>query len=269
MDQIVSHTSGIRLQSSTGRLFLRQEKVGTVPVWWTGHHIGGVGGSIGTRAGIIHVLYMYACMYIIKKCNSEQVFVCTWFSYLNRNSTTMVRWIIMAMVDDYFLDPALSELCSVHCYLDRLVHGEKEYHHSRLKFIHCQGALFLGMGQDALRLSALKESLLGAEWSAEVEMAPLWHILHGWWCEKFRKSWFPYISFSVSYGLIDVWGLLSTFGTTAVEFAHSFYRESGHWLQERNRRRSVVCGSWAQRCRWRRDKSQLSTQIRLAKTLER
>jgi len=34
-----------------------------------------------------------------------------------------------------------------------------------------QGALFLGMGQDALRLSALKESLLGAEWSAEVEMA--------------------------------------------------------------------------------------------------
>lgn len=34
-----------------------------------------------------------------------------------------------------------------------------------------QGALFLGMGQDALHLSALKESLLGAEWSADVELA--------------------------------------------------------------------------------------------------
>lgn len=29
------------------------------------------------------------------------------------------------------------------------------------------------MGQDALHLSALKESLLGAEWSADVELAPL------------------------------------------------------------------------------------------------
>eukprot|EP00438_Fugacium_kawagutii_P003302 Skav201133 [mRNA] locus=scaffold2860:71061:74234:+ [translate_table: standard] len=34
-----------------------------------------------------------------------------------------------------------------------------------------KGALFLGMGHDALHLSALKESLLGAEWSTEVEMA--------------------------------------------------------------------------------------------------
>jgi len=34
-----------------------------------------------------------------------------------------------------------------------------------------EGALFLGMGPDALHLSALKESLLGAEWSSDVDMA--------------------------------------------------------------------------------------------------
>lgn len=90
-----------------------------------------------------------------------------------------------------------------------------------------------------------------------------WHLFGTYctadsrWCQKFLKSCLLisknvclfsfFFFFSVVYGvygLIDVWGLLSTFGTTAVEFAHSFYRESGHWLQERNRRRSVVCDPW-------------------------